>query len=95
MKDTYRSQHRLPWPLYLLLKESAEKNQRSLNAEIVARLQSTYPQLSVNGNSGIGEVRDTISKMSLGELMTADEITNLAERILDLAARKNNTGPTP
>ncbi len=37
-KDTYRSQFRLPQELYVLLKESAEKNRRNLNAELIFRL---------------------------------------------------------
>lgn len=39
--DTYRSQFRLPYELYEKLKEESEKNHRSLNAEIVARLQES------------------------------------------------------
>lgn len=39
--DTYRSQFRLPYDLYEKLKAESEKNRRSLNAEIVARLQRT------------------------------------------------------
>lgn len=37
--DIYRSQFRLPYSLYEKLKESAEANNRSVNAELVARLE--------------------------------------------------------
>lgn len=40
--DQFRSQFRLPGKLYDLLKEAAEKNGRSLNAEIVARLEASF-----------------------------------------------------
>lgn len=40
-EDTYRSQFRLPYDLYEKLKEEAAKNHRSLNAEIVARLEQS------------------------------------------------------
>lgn len=42
MEDTFRSQFRLPYPLYEKLKAVAEQSNRSLNAEIVARLQSSF-----------------------------------------------------
>ncbi|MGU8077053.1 Arc family DNA-binding protein [Burkholderia pyrrocinia] len=91
MNDIYRSQYRLPWALYEQLKESAEKNRRSLNAELVARLQSTFPQLEVHAGAELQSVRDSISTMSLGEVMTSDEITVLAKRILELAAHKGGS----
>lgn len=37
-KDIYRSQFRLPQELYILLKESADRNRRNLNAELIFRL---------------------------------------------------------
>lgn len=39
--DTYRSQFRLPYELYEQLKKSSKDNHRSLNAEIVDRLQES------------------------------------------------------
>lgn len=39
--DIYRSQFRLPYRLYEALKRVAEENHRSLNAEIVARLEAS------------------------------------------------------
>ncbi len=41
MDDTYRSQFRLPYPLYEQLKAAAEKSGRSLNAELVFRLSQS------------------------------------------------------
>lgn len=42
MKNEFRSQFRLPGNLYDRLKEAAETNGRSLNAEIVVRLQESF-----------------------------------------------------
>ncbi|GLX87874.1 hypothetical protein Pfra02_04430 [Pseudomonas fragi] len=42
MEDTYRSQFRLPYSLYESLKISASSNRRSLNAELVARLEESF-----------------------------------------------------
>jgi Arc-like DNA binding domain len=96
MKDSYRSQFRLPWSLYYQLKESATKNRRPLNAELVARLESTYPGLSVlREDTDVDEMRETVTTMSLAELMTPDEITMFAERMLAIAARKRTTKTTP
>ncbi len=44
MEDLYRSQFRLPYSLYEHLKEAADRNHRSVNAELVARLESTFPR---------------------------------------------------
>lgn len=40
--DIYRSQFRLPYSLYERLKESAETNNRSVNAELIARLEHSF-----------------------------------------------------
>lgn len=42
MNDLYRSQFRLPYPLYEQLKAASEASSRSLNAEIVARLERSF-----------------------------------------------------
>ncbi|MDE1713572.1 Arc family DNA-binding protein (plasmid) [Chromobacterium amazonense] len=43
-KDIFRSQFRLPWDLYEQLKKSAEEAGRSLNAEIVFRLEASFSE---------------------------------------------------
>ncbi len=91
MEDTHRSQYRLPWPLYDELKAAAEKNRRPLNAELVARLESTFPQLTVEKSTGVEQLHKTISKMSLAEVMTPAEITMFAERMLEIATRSRGT----
>lgn len=40
--DLYRSQFRLPYPLYEQLKAAADGNRRSVNAELVARLEESF-----------------------------------------------------
>lgn len=42
MEEIYRSQFRLPYPLYERLKASADRNRRSVNAELVARLEEVF-----------------------------------------------------
>lgn len=45
MEEIYRSQFRLPYSLYELLKASADENRRSVNAELIARLESTFKKM--------------------------------------------------
>ncbi|WP_122652837.1 Arc family DNA-binding protein [Burkholderia pseudomallei] len=91
MEDTIRSQFRLPGPLYEALKAAAEKNRRPLNTELVTRLETTFPQLSVRGSMEVEQLCEAISKMTLAEVMTPAEITMFAERMLELASRGRDT----
>ncbi|SEC24860.1 Arc-like DNA binding domain-containing protein [Pseudomonas saponiphila] len=40
--EIYRSQFRLPYPLYEQLKAAADGNRRSVNAELVARVEESF-----------------------------------------------------
>lgn len=62
MDDTYRSQFRLPYPLYEKLKAAADHSGRSLNAELVARLQDSFEGVTVHGldEDGLLKVRDLV-----------------------------------
>lgn len=42
MEEIYRSQFRMPQALYENLKAAADKNRRSVNAELVARLEESF-----------------------------------------------------
>ncbi len=42
MEDIYRSQFRLPYSLYEQLKKSADASRRSINSELVARLERSF-----------------------------------------------------
>lgn len=42
INDLHRSQFRLPYPLYERLKSASEGSLRSLNAEIVMRLEASF-----------------------------------------------------
>ncbi|GAB5101351.1 Arc family DNA-binding protein [Caballeronia sp. HLA56] len=95
MEDTHRSQYRLPWPLYEELKAAAERNRRPLNAELIARLESTFPHLAVDGNADLTTLHLTISRISLAELMTPAEITMFAQRMLDMAHKKVGIDDAP
>ncbi|MGF7191928.1 Arc family DNA-binding protein [Robbsia andropogonis] len=91
MDDTFRSQFRLPWPLYEELKKAATKNRRPLNAELVARLESTFPRFKLGVLTEVEDLGKTISQMSLGDVMTPAEITMFAERIQRLIAKTGDT----
>lgn len=49
MKDIYRSQFRLPYSLYESLKDAADNNRRSVNAELVARLEECFGRAPSSG----------------------------------------------
>jgi len=42
MNEIYRSQFRLPYSLYEQLKQASEESQRSVNAELISRLQESF-----------------------------------------------------
>lgn len=73
-QDMYRSQFRLPYPLYEELKKAAEHNHRSLNAELVSRLQSTFGDLRPYGemlNEGNTEEEARALQMRLSAMQEA------------------------
>ncbi|WP_175994897.1 Arc family DNA-binding protein [Burkholderia vietnamiensis] len=89
MDDTYRSQFRLPYPLYEKLKQAADENHRSVNAELVARLGSTFPQWpSALDAKPLDNFLATAAQMPLGALFTPEEIASLAQKMLDIARSK-------
>ncbi|QLI80775.1 Arc family DNA-binding protein [Chitinibacter fontanus] len=59
MNDLYRSQFRLPWDLYEALQEQATANERSLNAELVQRLQD-----SLSGQTSNSDIAAELRKQS-------------------------------
>ena len=61
-EDIFRSQFRLPYSLYEHLKERAQANNRSLNAEIVARLQRSLDADEVLGG---GDALDTVAYQAM------------------------------
>lgn len=50
MNDIYRSQFRMPYSVYENLKEAADQNHRSVNAELVARLENSFCENSPHNN---------------------------------------------
>lgn len=57
MEDTYRSQFRLPHPLYEKLKAAAEAAGRSVNAELVHRLAGTLDS-GTNAPTGLSSATE-------------------------------------
>lgn len=64
MKNEYRSQFRLPGNLYDRLKGAAESNGRSLNAEIVARLEASF---GPDAQAAIKQLFDEQTELLLAE----------------------------
>ena len=56
-KDIFRSQFRLPWELYEQLKSSADQSGRSLNAEIIFRLETSFLESSQSSVQQAPEMR--------------------------------------
>jgi hypothetical protein len=63
MEDLYRSQFRLPHDLYELLKAAAHQEGRSVNAEVVARLQRTFAHAhNSDGDSQLAAVSERFER---------------------------------
>jgi hypothetical protein len=60
--EIYRSQFRLPHSLYELLKSSADENRRSVNAELVARLEESF-QARASNPATVGELMDNLMQL--------------------------------
>lgn len=70
-EDIYRSQFRLPYSLYELLKASADENHRSVNAELIARLESTFKKMDVVRHAlGLQMAESEDGQYELGEIQS-------------------------
>lgn len=79
MEELYRSQFRLPWALYEQLKERAEVEGRSLNAEVVKRLEASFDPVDFLGV----QVHDQAGQAAVLEVMLLVRQLDVAE-LLDL-----------
>lgn len=69
MNDTYRSQFRLPFDLADKLRDAAEASGRSMNAEIVARLEASFEPLVATSPPAMERaIRELESLQVLGAL---------------------------
>ncbi|MCY1377731.1 hypothetical protein D9M69_653200 [compost metagenome] len=76
MNDTIRSQFRIPSSLHEKLKEAADENRRSLNTELIVRLESTFPWKAE-------DISLALSRFRLRDLMTPSEYEDLVDRIAE------------
>lgn len=77
MEDIYRSQFRLPYSLYEQLKESADNNHRSVNAELVARLEESFsPDMT-------GFIRTKIAPLEKGPALELESVKLNLQIILE------------
>ncbi|WP_233860021.1 Arc family DNA-binding protein [Paraburkholderia sp. HD33-4] len=92
MDDTFRSQFRLPWPVYLQLKAAAAASGRSLNAELVAQLSNA---LSTPGDEAAPakvapltteQLSLVLGHIGLRNLLTPKEMDTVAKRLQALLA---------
>ena len=75
-EDLYRSQFRLPYPLYERLKNAADAEKRSVNAEIVLRLEASFagndlaarllPILDERDQRLLQALRETVAELTQG-----------------------------
>lgn len=92
MDDTYRSQFRLPWPVYLQLKAAAEASGRSLNAELVAQLSSALSTPSDDtalvsvAPLTTDQLSQVLGHIGLRNLLTPKEMDTVAKRLQTLLA---------
>uniref|UniRef100_UPI003BEEC76C Arc family DNA-binding protein n=1 Tax=Burkholderia arboris TaxID=488730 RepID=UPI003BEEC76C len=91
MDDIYRSQFRLPWHLYLQLRDAAQKSGRSLNSELVHHLTISLSQASSPGGS-LGcatteQIGCILSQFTLSKLLTATELETVSKRLQELLIR--------
>ncbi|WP_324710083.1 Arc family DNA-binding protein [Pseudomonas citronellolis] len=98
MDEIYRSQFRLPYPLYEQLKEAADANHRSVNAELVARLEASFANAaslttSVNREALSGEPGQPI--MDGQHRLTDLELWHVITEVLDSVTGKERRPATP
>lgn len=79
-KDTYRSQFRLPWDLHELLKAASEESGRSLNAELVTRLEDSFRE------------REPTQAQLAPEMRKAELLLDFEEWLLDPESSKDEKG---
>lgn len=108
-EDIYRSQFRMPYSLYEKIKESADANRRSVNAELVARLEESFEpryvdadapllvrELSKSGLSG-----QTISTFPSPENLVGivsdmvEHMRLLSEQVKELRDAQSSSGGDP
>lgn len=75
MNDIYRSQFRMPYSVYENLKEAADQNHRSVNAELVARLENSFNANSTHNNPE-AELLHKLYNESSKRLAELEKITN-------------------
>ncbi|MCA7941729.1 Arc family DNA-binding protein [Burkholderia cepacia] len=88
MDDTYRSQFRLPWSVYLQLKEAAQESGRSLNGELVALLSASLARKSGEPAKpaplSTEQLAKVLQQITLPNLLTANELETVAKRLQKL-----------
>lgn len=95
MEEIYRSQFRLPYSLYEQLKASADKNRRSVNAELIARLEESLwsqpdepkdkPLFKVEGETfSHGKYESKIEGASASKAPISEEESSFMASLLEL-----------
>lgn len=96
MDDTYRSQFRLPYPLYELLKKAADTNHRSVNAELVARLEASFPELTMATFVDLyAHFKETAAQMPFGSIASEEMVADFARRMVNEAIKHGGKDDDP
>lgn len=90
MEDIYRSQFRLPYSLYEQLKKSADASRRSINSELVARLENSFlledlsamEQMSVEEANSIEAAIDLLNQPTIETRL--ESVEQQLQQILNL-----------
>lgn len=87
MDDTIRSQFRIPAPLYEKLKDAAQVARRSVNAELVFRIEQSFDTVSLQTATSAEVVRELVHRFG-GEV----RLTLPSEDTV--SAEPSNKGPS-
>lgn len=68
MEEIFRSQFRLPYELYERLKSSADESRRSLNAEVVHRLEEGFSKKLALEDASDAEILQEIVRRMGGKV---------------------------
>lgn len=93
MEDIYRSQFRLPYPLYERLKAAADQSGRSLNGELVYRLNMSLGGSDSSKDETAQEAEHSIVN-ELADKLAAPENRAELESLVAILYRLTGKGKT-
>lgn len=102
MEDIYRSQFRLPYSLYEQLKKAADTNHRSVNAELIARLEASFAELEhpslttrIRREALSGEEPVQAASPEAKHELTDEQLWDVITEVLDSVTGRERRPPRP